>query len=635
MSGVLAGIEDARGRRLPRGRALRRDVGGLDRRGAASRRASAPRRPRGRGPPRADARPGRRPTPARRPPWRGADLAARRGARPLAGLATDAVRPRRARARRARGRARARAGRSRGCPTAACALDDLHREIDGARRALRRAPARVHRRPRPAAGASCSARPGAPRASVADAVTASCSIPWVFRPVEIGGREYVDGGAWSLTNLDVAPAGRDSEVLCLNPSASLGLALSSAVRAARARRSAPRPSSRRSRCAPAARACGRSARTPTAAGHMGANFMDPRPARAVHAAGYRQGLELAARHEARARPAVAALRRARSRRAPADAAGRVLVFTRTEGFRHDSIPAALATLRAEARAARPAGRPPPRTRAALTARRCAASARRVPLDDRRRARPAAGARARALRPPRRRLARRARRGRHRARLAVLQRRRCSAARGFVGHPAIQRATVDVVDRTPPRDAPPPAPLDAHGRVVRVPPPARDAHVARPARRVDVRPGRAGDGPRPPDRLVAPRRAGPRVLHRARPHDRVLRRAALPPPPRRRRCGLGRDARLRSRRSRGAGTSRGRLRRADDAAVVDRDEDRPAAADAETTFEPRRGAQRDRAEAPGDARGAPRMPRRGPTNAARRSRRTITVALVVARRRGRR
>src|SRR3712207_8755825 len=44
-------------------------------------------------------------------------------------------------------------------------------------------------------------KPGAPRASVADAVTASCSIPWVFRPVEIGDREYVDGGAWSLTNL--------------------------------------------------------------------------------------------------------------------------------------------------------------------------------------------------------------------------------------------------------------------------------------------------------------------------------------------------------------------------------------------------------------------------------------------------
>ena len=52
--------------------------------------------------------------------------------------------------------------------------------------------------------------PGAPAATVADAVLASCSVPWLFPPVEIGGREYVDGGVWSLSNLDVAPAGRGS-----------------------------------------------------------------------------------------------------------------------------------------------------------------------------------------------------------------------------------------------------------------------------------------------------------------------------------------------------------------------------------------------------------------------------------------
>jgi NTE family protein len=45
---------------------------------------------------------------------------------------------------------------------------------------------------------------------------ASCTIPWVFEPVEIGGREYVDGGVWSVTNLDAAPAGRDTRVLCLD-----------------------------------------------------------------------------------------------------------------------------------------------------------------------------------------------------------------------------------------------------------------------------------------------------------------------------------------------------------------------------------------------------------------------------------
>jgi NTE family protein len=64
--------------------------------------------------------------------------------------------------------------------------------------------------------------PGAPKASVADAVLASCSIPWVFTPVEIGGREYVDGGVWSPANLDAVPARRGSEVLCLNPSGTAG-----------------------------------------------------------------------------------------------------------------------------------------------------------------------------------------------------------------------------------------------------------------------------------------------------------------------------------------------------------------------------------------------------------------------------
>jgi NTE family protein len=64
--------------------------------------------------------------------------------------------------------------------------------------------------------------PGAPRASVRDAVLASCAIPWVFAPVEIAGREYVDGGVWSPTNLDAAPAGRGTEVLCLVPTAAIG-----------------------------------------------------------------------------------------------------------------------------------------------------------------------------------------------------------------------------------------------------------------------------------------------------------------------------------------------------------------------------------------------------------------------------
>jgi NTE family protein len=62
---------------------------------------------------------------------------------------------------------------------------------------------------------------GAPSASVATAVEASCAIPGVFRPVEIEGRRYVDGGVWSPTNMDRAPAGNGTRVLCLNPTAFL------------------------------------------------------------------------------------------------------------------------------------------------------------------------------------------------------------------------------------------------------------------------------------------------------------------------------------------------------------------------------------------------------------------------------
>ena len=66
--------------------------------------------------------------------------------------------------------------------------------------------------------------PDAPRATVAEAVLASCAVPWIFAPVEIGGREYVDGGVWSPTNLDAVPAGRGSRVLCLIPTAGATLA---------------------------------------------------------------------------------------------------------------------------------------------------------------------------------------------------------------------------------------------------------------------------------------------------------------------------------------------------------------------------------------------------------------------------
>ncbi len=63
--------------------------------------------------------------------------------------------------------------------------------------------------------------PGAPDLSVSEAVQASCAIPGVFRPIRSGGRTYVDGGAWSPTNMDTADVERGDRVLCLNPTGSL------------------------------------------------------------------------------------------------------------------------------------------------------------------------------------------------------------------------------------------------------------------------------------------------------------------------------------------------------------------------------------------------------------------------------
>jgi NTE family protein len=62
---------------------------------------------------------------------------------------------------------------------------------------------------------------GDPQVTVAEAVQASCAIPGVFRPLDVDGRSYVDGGAWSPTNMDCADVGRGTRVLCLNPTGSL------------------------------------------------------------------------------------------------------------------------------------------------------------------------------------------------------------------------------------------------------------------------------------------------------------------------------------------------------------------------------------------------------------------------------
>jgi NTE family protein len=58
---------------------------------------------------------------------------------------------------------------------------------------------------------------GAPRTDLASAVTASCALPAWFEPVRIDGRRYVDGCAWSDTNLDLLAGERLDEVFVLAP----------------------------------------------------------------------------------------------------------------------------------------------------------------------------------------------------------------------------------------------------------------------------------------------------------------------------------------------------------------------------------------------------------------------------------
>jgi NTE family protein len=127
--------------------------------------------------------------------------------------------------------------------------------------------------------------PGAPRPSVANAVTASCAIPWVFAPVRIDGREYVDGGVWSVTNLDAAPARRDTEVLCLDPTAALRSPVRQAFRVA----IAVELQILRARGA-RVRHVGPDAATAAA---MGEDFMARTAAEPALAEGYRQGRALA------------------------------------------------------------------------------------------------------------------------------------------------------------------------------------------------------------------------------------------------------------------------------------------------------------------------------------------------------
>lgn len=65
--------------------------------------------------------------------------------------------------------------------------------------------------------------PDHPPAPLALAVQASCSIPAWFAPVQIGGRRYVDGGAWSTTSVDLLAGLGLDEVYVIAPMVSFHL----------------------------------------------------------------------------------------------------------------------------------------------------------------------------------------------------------------------------------------------------------------------------------------------------------------------------------------------------------------------------------------------------------------------------
>lgn len=56
-----------------------------------------------------------------------------------------------------------------------------------------------------------------PETTISQAVAASAAIPVIYEPVQIGGREYVDGGLRSTTNLDVALSHGAGLVVLVNP----------------------------------------------------------------------------------------------------------------------------------------------------------------------------------------------------------------------------------------------------------------------------------------------------------------------------------------------------------------------------------------------------------------------------------
>jgi NTE family protein len=65
-------------------------------------------------------------------------------------------------------------------------------------------------------------RPGDPRATLSQAVAASCAIPGYFKPVVIDGSQYFDGGVHSPTNADVLRRSDLDLVIAISPMSAAG-----------------------------------------------------------------------------------------------------------------------------------------------------------------------------------------------------------------------------------------------------------------------------------------------------------------------------------------------------------------------------------------------------------------------------
>ena len=144
-------------------------------------------------------------------------------------------------------------------------------------------------------------RGGAPPATLADAVTASCAIPGWYMPVVIDGRPYVDGGTLSPTSLDLLVGAGLDEVYVLAPMASFAYDRPRAAMARAERRWRRLVTRRVLADAEALRASG-TAVTLLGPGSedlqaIGANLMDPRRRQAVLATALRTSVEALRRGE--------------------------------------------------------------------------------------------------------------------------------------------------------------------------------------------------------------------------------------------------------------------------------------------------------------------------------------------------